>query len=44
MSEFGKSGVLQIKEKSKEELQIVEEEAIMEVDNKVIVREKIIIN
>ena len=44
LSEFGKSGVLQIAEKSKEELQIVEEEAIMEVDNKVIVREKIIIN
>ena len=44
LSNFSKAGILQIVENSKDDVQIIEEEAIMKVDNKVIVHKKVTID
>ena len=44
ISNFSKAGILQIVENSKDDVQIIEEEAIMKIDNDVVVHEKVTID
>ena len=44
LSNFSKAGILQIVENSKDDVKIIEEEAIMKVDNEAIVHEKVTID
>ena len=44
ISNFSKASILQIVENSKDDVQIIEEEAIMKIDNDVVVHEKVTID